>query len=318
MEPETTKRTFLIGDEWLFYKFYCGPKTEDVLLTEMIKPIAEELLQHNVIDRWFFIRYSDPKLHIRVRFHVTNPQSFGPLIQAIRNKVTYYIEQHLVWKVTVDTYQREIERYGSLTMEESEHWFFYDSQMIADMLSMIEGDEGERVRWLFGLRCVDALLRDFGFDMEKRYEWCTRFREGFGREHNMNRSLKEQLEKKFRADRAEIEELMDPANDDKSEMLPLFQMLNRKSEAVKPIVAQILKYQKEEKLEMPLEDLLGSYSHMMINRLFKSKQRTHELVMYDFLHRYYKSEIAREKYAKINAEKKAKAKKDKEKKSKDK
>jgi len=51
---------------------------------------------------------------------------------------------------------------------------------------------------------------------------------------------------------------------------------------------------------------MASYSHMMVNRLFKSKQRLHEMVLYDFLHRYYKSEIARQKYAGINREKKKK------------
>ena len=42
--------------------------------------------------------------------------------------------------------------------------------------------------------------------------------------------------------------------------------------------------------------LMGSYIHMLINRLFKSKQRLHEMVIYDFLFRYYKSEIAKKKY----------------------
>jgi hypothetical protein len=35
---------------------------------------------------------------------------------------------------------------------------------------------------------------------------------------------------------------------------------------------------------------------MMLNRLFRSKNRLHELVLYDFMNRYYKSELAKEKY----------------------
>lgn len=300
------KRTFIVGDEWLYYKFYTGPKTADVILTEMIKPITEELLSHKMIDYWFFIRYADPQLHTRVRFHVNDPKNIAPIIQVIRSHSTPYFEKDLVWKIQLDTYQREVERYGIDSMDLSEKWFFYDSKMIVDMLSLIEGDEGERIRWLFALRAVDTMLDDFGFDMERKFDLVTILRENFGREHGMNRNLKDQMEKKFRNDRAVINELMDRGKDQVSEMLPLFQFLAQKSTAVKPIAEQILTLNKNNRLGMPLNDLMASYSHMMVNRLFKSKQRTHEMVLYDFLHRYYKSEIARQKYSKINIQKKKK------------
>lgn len=35
---------------------------------------------------------------------------------------------------------------------------------------------------------------------------------------------------------------------------------------------------------------------MTMNRLFKSKNRLHELVIYNFLFRYYKAEIGKNKY----------------------
>ncbi len=308
-QTQPLKRTFIIGDEWLYYKFYTGPKTADVILTEMIKPVTEELLAHKMIDYWFFIRYADPQLHTRIRFHVSDPQNITPIIQVIRSHSTPYFEKDLVWKIQVDTYQREVERYGINSMDLSEKWFFYDSKMIVDMLSLIEGDEGERIRWLFALRAVDTMLDDFGFDMEKKFDLVTILRENFGREHGMNRNLKDQMEKKFRNDRAVINELMDRSTDQVSEMLPLFQFLAQKSAAVQPIAEQILTLNKNNQLGMPLNDLMASYSHMMVNRLFKSKQRTHEMVLYDFLHRYYKSEIARQKYSKINIQKKKKDKK---------
>lgn len=302
------KRTFIVGDEWLYYKFYTGPKTADIILTEMIKPITEELLSQQMIDYWFFIRYADPQLHTRVRFHVNDPQNIAPIIQTIRSHATHYVEKNLVWKIQLDTYQREVERYGINSMDLSEKWFFYDSKMIVDMLSLIEGDEGERIRWLFGLRAVDTMLDDFSFDMERKFNLVTILRENFGREHGMNRNLKDQMEKKFRNDRVVINELMDRSKDQVSEMQPLFQFLAQKSTAVKPIAEQILILNKNSQLGLPLNDLMASYSHMMVNRLFKSKQRTHEMILYDFLHRYYKSEIARKKYSKINIKKKNKEK----------
>lgn len=191
-EPQ---RTFVIGDEWLYYKFYTGPKTADIILTQMIKPLTEMFLAENIIDKWFFIRYSDPKLHFRVRFHVKDTRALLPVILQLNAAAKPYIDQHLIWKIQVDSYQREIERYGSRSMEMGETWFFHDSKMIVDMLDMIEGDEGERIRWLFALRAVDAMLNDFQFSMDEKYDLVTMLRESYGREHGMNRSVKDQTEK---------------------------------------------------------------------------------------------------------------------------
>ena len=308
---DSVQRTFILGDEWLYYKFYTGPKTADIILTRMVKPLAAHLLESGAIDKWFFIRYADPKLHTRVRFHVTNHQALLETIRLVNTQTKEFIDQDLVWKIQVDSYQREIERYGVRSMEMGETLFFYDSRMIVDMLDMIEGDEGERIRWLFGLRAVDSLLSDFRYSMEEKYDLVTRLRESFGSEFGMNRPLKEQLEKKYRADRKEIEDLMDPSTDKDSVMLPLFELITQKSQAGRPIAEEVLKlYNNKAPNPFFLNDLMSSYSHMMVNRLFKSKQRLHEMVLYDFLHRYYKSEIARQKYAKINREKKKKKEKE--------
>jgi thiopeptide-type bacteriocin biosynthesis protein len=304
------QRDFIIGDEWLYFKFYCGPKTADIVLTRLVKTLAHQLLTTGDIDKWFFIRYGDPKQHIRVRFHVKTPQALLKTVMAVNNMAKPFIQQDLIWKIQVDTYQREIERYGTRSMDMSETIFFYDSRMIVDMLDMIEGDDGDRIRWLFGLRAVDNLLEDFGYSMEEKYEQVTRLRENFGMEFGMNRSLKQQLEKKFRQDRGEITDLLNHTNDEENQMFPLFELIDRKSRDSKPIAEKILTmYDNKTPNPFLLHDLMASFSHMLVNRLFKSKQRMQEMVLYDFLHRYYKSEIGRRKYEKINREKKKKEKK---------
>jgi hypothetical protein len=40
-------------------------------------------------------------------------------------------------------------------------------------------------------------------------------------------------------------------------------------------------------------DLLFSYNHMTVNRLFRTRQRANEMVIYYFLHKFYASSIAR-------------------------
>ena len=41
-------RTFITGSEWLYYKFYTGPKTADLILTNLIKPVSETLLEEGI------------------------------------------------------------------------------------------------------------------------------------------------------------------------------------------------------------------------------------------------------------------------------
>ena len=292
------QRTFIIGDEWLYYKFYSGPKTADLMLAEMIKPAAEQLLSGGYIDRWFFIRYADPKMHIRVRFHLARPEFIFNVVQTLQPLTRGYIEQDLIWKVQVDSYQREIERYGVDTMEQAEELFFHDSVMIVNMLDMITGDEGEKYRWFFGIRAIDTLLDDFHFELERKLELLTILKENFGREFGINKGLRDQLKNKYRDSREEITIVLDRSQDAESEMKPLFDLLARKSEAIKPVVKNLEEREKQETLLPALNDLMGSYIHMLMNRLFKSKQRVHELVVYDFLWNVYKSTLARQKHNK--------------------
>ncbi len=290
------KRTFITGDEWLYYKLYSGPKTADVMLTEIIKPATEKLLSERIIDKWFFIRYSDPKQHIRLRFHYTNPKYIFNIIQEINSLSKPFIEQNLIWKVQLDSYQREIERYGENTMELAESLFFHDSSMIVEMLNLIEGDDGEKIRWLFSLRAIDVFLTNFQFNLQQKMDLLKVLADNFGKEFRLNSPLIKQLSNKFRKDKKIIYDILDRDKDQDSNLRPLFQLLNNKSKNSKVVVTEILETNKSNKLQMPLDNLLSSYIHMMMNRIFKSKQRLHEMVIYGFLFRYYKSMLAREKY----------------------
>ncbi len=224
-----TQHTFVIGDEWAYFKIYSGPKTADSILTEAIKPLTEKLLKDKIIEKWFFIRYSDPKTHLRIRFLYKNPQHISNIIISLNRKLKPFIEKGLAYKIQTDTYQREIERYGSHTIEEAETIFFHDSEMIINMLDMIEGDEGEIIRWKFSLRAIDTLLNDFEYSLEQKLELFTILKTGFGNEFGMNKSLKMQLDKKFRNERPEISGILNIQNDKESEILPLFELLDIKS-----------------------------------------------------------------------------------------
>lgn len=298
IKQKKVQRNYILGDSWLYYKIYTGHKTSDVVLTEILKPVVERLKEDGIIDKWFFIRYADTRHHLRVRLQYSDTGRVGEIINGLYPSLKQFMDQDLIWKIQLDTYQREIERYGERTMELSEVFFYYDSKMIVDFLDLIEGEEGELLRWLFSLRAMDSHLNDFGYSDDDKLRLLDRLKTGFGNEFGMSRPLKKQLDSKYREERKKIEEFMIFDVADKPDYAAILDVIDIKEKEVGPIASQILNYFKQGTMEIQLDDLMASYLHMHMNRLFKSKNRLHEMVCYDFLHRYYKSMIARKKYQK--------------------
>ena len=76
-----------------------------------------------------------------------------------------------------------------------------------------------------------------------------------------------------------------------NEYQPLINLLNTNKEQLEIVKKTILKNELQQNID--LNNLLSSYIHMMVNRLFRDKQRLHELVCYDNLYRYYNFELAK-------------------------
>ncbi|MEN6552589.1 MAG: thiopeptide-type bacteriocin biosynthesis protein [Methanobacterium sp.] len=96
-----------------------------------------------------------------------------------------------------------------------------------------------------------------------------------------------QLSDKYRVHRKIVEKLLE-ASDQKHQALHT--ILAARSKTQKSIGSQIGQLAENEET---LNRLLSSYTHMMINRWFRSKQRMLEAVVYDFLLKFYKSKSAR-------------------------
>jgi thiopeptide-type bacteriocin biosynthesis protein len=290
------QRTFIIGDYWIYYKIYCGPKTADFILTNVIKPTTELLIQKGLIEKWFFIRYGDPDNHIRLRLYISDSKEIGKVINQIFISTQHHIKTGHINKMQLDTYKRELERYGENTMEFSELLFWHESKMIVEFLDLIEGEEGEKVRWLFGLRAIDQLLIDFKINIEDRLIILQEIATGFEKEFNANSSLVNQLSDKYRKEKNDIFSFMDRNSDTNSPFVDVFQLLLEKSQDSTKVVSKINKVKLDNKQIVNFDAIIKSYIHMLMNRLFRSNQRIHEMVIYGFLVRYYKTILARQKY----------------------
>jgi thiopeptide-type bacteriocin biosynthesis protein len=295
ISAETIQRNFCIGSEWLYYKFYAGIKTADKLLAEIIRPLTEELIEKKSIDRFFFIRYADPENHIRLRFHFADLRHLGAVINTVHKAIQPYVEQGMISKVQTDTYNRELERYGVNSMEIAETLFHVDSVVTLNLLDLIDGAEGEIIRWQFAVRSMDDLLNNLNFNATEKLELLDNMKTSFFREHGESKELKLQLDAKFRTERKLVEDILNREIDETREIQPLIELLEWKKEQVQPLAEKLLQLKKAGQLQVQLNDLTSSYIHMLLNRIFMSRQRTYEMVVYDLLYRYYKSVAGREK-----------------------
>ena len=286
------QRSFSIGSEWLYYKLYSGLKTGDALISEVIGPFAKSMVKKGYIDNWFFIRYNDPHPHIRVRYHFSDPVHIGKVISQFQTALIGSGFYDKIWKLQTDTYLREISRYGSSTMALSESLFFADSVAISKMLSLIEGEEGEEIRWLFAIRSIDDLLSAFEYGIKEKNDLMEFLKSSFSKEFNSNKGLKKQLDKRFRDNQTKIKEILNRENDTISDYSPLFVLLARKEIQQSQTIREILRIYKNGMNEISLDHLLSSYIHMLMNRLFKNRQRVVELVIYEFMWKVYKAEWA--------------------------
>jgi thiopeptide-type bacteriocin biosynthesis protein len=291
--PEPIARVFPVGSEWLFAKIYTGTSTADWILRDVIAPLVAGLKAEGLVDRWHFIRYADPDFHLRVRFHGDPQVLLGQVFPRLKAALESQLASREVWRLQLDTYLREVERYGGPAgIELAEEIFQADSELVVGVISRVRGEALNDARWRLTLKGIDALLDDLGFDLEAKRRLMERVSEEFAREfHFKDTPLRHQISKKFRKEQAAIDLLLDPAKSAEHPLAPLFPLFTLRSRAWQKTIEAL--HAAAGELDPPLESIAISYVHMMANRLLRSANRAQELLIYSFLFRFYDSQLAR-------------------------
>lgn len=272
-------RKFHPGSEWLYFKVYTGIKTSDTILQEVIEPLVEQLQIQNLIEKWFFIRYNDPKPHLRIRLNLKPITDPSMVLTMINSLFKDYLESGEVSSVIMDTYSRELERYGENTIEYAEDLFFKSSQLI---LTFLEYSDEEKI--ITSLFYIDHILSAFNLSLEEKTEFVQRSENAFKLEFNADKNLNIQLKKKYNEFYPQYFEFI--SSEEYEEIRDLIKN-NINEIALK--TEELSKLEKDNLLEIKLKDFLKSIFHMHINRLFISHQRLFEMVVYDHLFRFYKT-----------------------------
>jgi thiopeptide-type bacteriocin biosynthesis protein len=118
-------------------------------------------------------------------------------------------------------------------------------------------------------------------------------KDAFAAEYKVDKPLTIQLNDRFREYKQAIEQIMNKDQETKSELFPLIEILYNKTTQCLPLAAKIIELDKSKELEMPLNELINSLIHMMVNRIIKADGRLHEMVIYNFTSRYYLSALVK-------------------------
>ncbi|WP_020598134.1 lantibiotic dehydratase [Spirosoma panaciterrae] len=274
------QRKFSVGSEWFYLKVYTGEKTSDQLLIDTIYPTVAQLLKTQIIQEFFFVRYKDTDPHLRLRFRGNaHLEFYHQVVRAMEKALHKAVESGVVHRVQVDTYQRELERYSLEQMPLCERLFYYDSLSTLLFLAYMGDTFDENVRLAFAIRKIDRLLTGAGFPIETCHRILESLKERFFQEFGGTPILRHQLAEKYRAYRPLIHQGLS-AN---FLSIPGLSDWEYRQEGLLQQLMQsnVSSYQ--------LHTIIDSLIHMIVNRLFPSKQRAYELVLYYCLAKYYDS-----------------------------
>jgi thiopeptide-type bacteriocin biosynthesis protein len=255
------------GSEWIYFKIYCSAGFSDKILMEVVKPSVDLLVKENVISKAFFIRYTDPHYHIRFRLQLRDDvdrRHTARVLEYVYMRIQPFSETGVVWNVELDTYRREVGRYGEEFMMDSEAVFFHDSRLLLHCLAHEVFSGNDETRFLAAIKNLDKWLSLFGMATKEKMRFCESMVEIFSKEFGPD--------VKFRADLS-YRELS-------GHLFIFFDsfMFDREFEERE---ANLLKLSLSQKN-------LGSYIHMSMNRWFVTEQRLMEYMCYTFAGKYYK------------------------------
>lgn len=272
------------GTEWLYLRIYGGPIALEEWLTGSFRILLGEWIRSDTVRLFHFVRYLDQDYHLRLRFKLADPLQTGLLLNILSSDCRTWIEEERFWKIEAGTYEPELNRYGAERMGLIEKWFHEDSLFWLDRLTGATEDE-QAVLWKTVVARIDWIFERFGLSMKGRQGLLQQMRESLSAEFRINHAMKSQLDAKYRILSGQLADaLRQPATAQPVSDQGMIASIS----AIRHIVETFGSLQ-----ELEASGILPDLIHMSLNRAFRTRHRLQELVIYDFLARYYVSEVAR-------------------------
>ncbi len=276
------------GDAWVYFKLYAASKQHDELIAGPVQELVRELSGQECVDCVFYTRYADPDPHLRVRLRASESAHIQPLLITLLKWSQQLVERELVSRFSIDTYEREVERYGGPeAIDLLEQVFTLDSFIAGEIVAAHYTKKLTIDPLGIAVLSLDTLFACWGLDVEGRLAW-----------------LRKQIDptetrKEFRERRQFFCDLLVPWRHTTDEALmqqrnQVLQLFALQEEALRHLSAQVRALGDEGALWTPEEQILGSLAHMHLNRLL-GMDRQRENKIYAFWRQALESVLLRPK-----------------------
>ncbi|WP_026887551.1 lantibiotic dehydratase [Clostridium beijerinckii] len=244
-------------DDWLYLKLYGVTSNLEDLIAFYISEYCTEKINNGEINRYFFMRYADPVPHIRLRFNSTSKQLLD-LYPDIKEWLVDLMNKGIINRYTIDSYDREIERYGGLElMDIAESVFFFDSMVVENILAEKRLNNITFSKELIGIISIIHYMESYGIKYEDQVD--------FLRTHVKPSDYRDD----FNKNRKDYMNLCNSSNEwehlkENEEGILLLNILNQRSQIVRKYSERI----NECLNHIEMLSILDSIIHLHCNRLF--------------------------------------------------
>lgn len=252
------KRFKTIGTDWLYYNIYIGEHAQNDFLIKQLHPFAEGLRAEGLCDQWFYMRYKDPNNHLRLRFH-GHPKT---LISQVLPKVIEWEKQSNevgVQRMTIDVYEREVERYGGPSLISlAEEVFFRDSQTSCGLLKILKSNGTSIPDTVLVSLSHIHLMKALGWGLQEQFAYLSSI------------TSKHDYKKEFREWRNDlIHWLQDDFSSfiDEDEGEEIYKLFEWRTQALNTFKTQIDEQSRHKNLWNTKTDIINSLLHMHCNRV---------------------------------------------------
>lgn len=251
-EEENSNVLFPFQD-WLYINLYCPENFHNDFLINEVYPFANKALKENLITEWFFIRFEDPKPHIRLRLKIDKSDNSNKLLKYIMEWINSCRKHGEIFGMTIQPYERETARYGGPELIEiAEDVFCQDSHSVIALLRIIRSKEDE-IKLFVGALSAIMIMQDMGLSQHAQLEMLD------------NYVGKDMYKQEFRSMRTKFLAVLSDGKVD-SETKEALETLSVRSDSLKVYGKNLFEYQ--ESLWNNIYDIISSLLHMNFNRLF--------------------------------------------------
>ncbi|MBO0780794.1 MAG: lantibiotic dehydratase, partial [Ktedonobacteraceae bacterium] len=184
------------GDAWNYIKLYCTPEQQEAIIARPLRELIAQLREQQRIDRWFFVRYADPQPHLRVRIHAGTSEQVQPALHFLLSWSRQLATQGLIQRSVLDTYEREVARYGGpAAIDLLEEVFSIDSDICTNLVAAQYAHHLALDPLAVAVVSLDRFFSAWNYDTDRRLQWLQKRTEkyAFSKEFHRKRRYYSEL-----------------------------------------------------------------------------------------------------------------------------